>query len=242
MKRTTYFPMLSITALLLLSGCGRIIDWGKTNFYQGQEMPSFSQDVKPFLRSVTIYDQLETKAWFDLLWLSDEVRTAYAKLHVERMGQSEEKYQAVLRRQLEENSHYITFYVLSTHETKLGTPDSQWSLFLRVNGKDYQPFEFKKVDLPYEYQQFFGSYWNRFKEPYLLRFQMMDENEKPLINEFTPAVQLYVRSADKEHLFTWPLHEVITPPAPIIKKKKPKKMKSSVTVPRQHWPRKRKGR
>ena len=107
MKRTTYFPMVSIAALLLLSGCGRIIDWGKTNFYQGEEMPSFSQEVKPFLRSVTIYDQLETKAWFDLLWLSDEVRTAYAKLHVERMGQSEEKYQAVLRRQLEENSHYI---------------------------------------------------------------------------------------------------------------------------------------
>lgn len=238
MKRTSIFQKTSILFLLFLTGCGRLIDWGKSNFYQGEEMISFESEVKPFLRSITIYNQLETAGWFDLLWLSDEVRTAYAKLHTERMGKNEDQYKAFLRRQLEENRHYISFYILSIHEMKLGTPESHWSFFLRIKGKDYLPFELKKIDLPYEYQQFFGSYWNRFKEPYLICFRLEDENDEPIINDQTDYIALYVRSADKEHVFTWPVHEQPQETFPVIKNKKVKKIKK-LAEPRKHWPRKR---
>lgn len=194
--------------LLLLSSCGRIVDWTKSNFYQGEDVVLYDEQVMPFIQNVTIYDQLDTKAHFTVMWLSDPIRTAYAQLHTQRMGKNQTQYKAALRRQLEENNHYITFYVLSTHEVKLGVPESQWSLFLRVNERDYMPFELKEVELPIEYQQFFGRYWNRFKVPYIVKFCLTDENEDSIISDITESISLFVRSAEKEHAFTWHLQDL----------------------------------
>jgi len=195
--------------LVLLPGCGRIIDWGKDNFYQGEQIDNYRCDIKPYMRSVTIYDQFTTRAMFDALWLSDEVRSAYVDLHISRQGKDEMRKNALLRRQLEENNHYISFYVLSLHEEKLGDPESSWSLFLRVNEQFYQPIEIKEIDLPYEYQIFFGKLWNRFKVPYLVRFSTNDTDELPLITPQTETIELHMRSANKEHAFVWKLHSDI---------------------------------
>jgi hypothetical protein len=202
MKRTqTHYFLIGF--LLVLPGCGRIIDWGRSNFYQGTDVDAAVAEVAPLIRSVTIYDQLETKAIFDAVWLNDTVRHAYASLHTMRQGKNEEKMQAVLRRQLEENNHFITFYLLSTHEVKLGVPESQWSLFLQVNGKDYYPSELKEIELPYEYQVFFGKRWNRFKVPYVVRFTVPNDEENGTSRDTLTTVKLIVRSAQKEHAFEW---------------------------------------
>ena len=111
------------------------------------------------------------------------------------------------------------------HDVKLGVPESHWSLFLRVAGKDYLPFELKEVELPYEYQQLFKPHWNRFKVPYLMKFRLMDENEQPIITDATPEISVYVRSTTKENIFTWHLTEQLKQPAPVVKKKKHKKVK-----------------
>ncbi len=218
----------------LLPGCGRIIDWGKTNFYQGKELIHFKDEVKPSLRSITIYDQLDTKAIFDVLWLNDAVRTAYANLHILRQGKNEEKLQTFLRRQLEENNHYVTFYFLSTHEVKLGIPESQWSLFLLIDGREYYPFEIKEVELPYEYQLFFGNRWNRFKVPYIVRFKAITDDD-PLLQEETNYMELIARSGQKEHVFVWkvsnePLLRESERKQPIMKKEKRIKIKKEKIV------------
>lgn len=225
MQRKKIVPGVAVMLLALLSSCGRIIDWGKSNFYQGEDVVLYSEKVGPYIKNVTIYDQLDTKAHFTAMWLSDPIRTAYAQLHTKRMGKDEAQYKTFLRRQLEENNHYIAFYVLSTHEVKLGVPESYWSLFLRANGKDYMPFEIKEVELPTEYQQFFGTYWNRFKVPYLVKFRLTDENEDPIISDLTESISLFVRSAQKEHAFTWYLYEQeeappAVKPAPIKRKRR----------------------
>jgi hypothetical protein len=225
MQRKKIVPGVATLLLLLLSNCGRIIDWGKSNFYQGEDVVLYDEKVAPYIKNVTIYDQLDTKAHFSAMWLSDPIRTAYAQLHTKRMGKDEAQYKTFLRRQLEENNHYITFYVLSTHEVKLGVPESYWSLFLRANGKDYMPFELKEVELPTEYQQFFGKYWNRFKVPYVVKFRLVDENEDVIISDQTEFISLFVRSADKEHAFIWNLYEQqesvpVVQPAPIKRKKR----------------------
>lgn len=194
------------TILLLLPGCGRIIDWGKSNFYQGEQVNNYRCDIKPYIRSVTIYDQFTTRAMFDALWLSDEVRLAYVDLHIARQGNNEDRKNALLRRQLEENNHYLSFYILSLHEVKLGDPYSEWTLFLRVNDEFYQPMEVKEIELPYEYQIFFGKLWNRFKVPYLVRFSANDRDDVPLITSQTESIELHMRSANKEHAFVWKLH------------------------------------
>ncbi len=219
--------------IMVLPGCGRIIDWGKTNFYQGKELSSFTTEVKPSMRSVVIYDQLETKAIFDVLWLSDEVRTAYAKLHILREGKSEEKLQSFLRRQLEENNHYITFYLLSTYEVKLGVPEAQWSLFLMLDGREYYPFEVKEIELPYEYQLFFAERWNRFKVPYIVRFKAMTDDE-PLLTEQTKNMELIVRSGQKEHIFAWSL--VNEPSLQESPHGQPAKMPRKIRTPKQKKP------
>ncbi len=216
MKRMKMFPAMPIVLLALLSSCGRLIDWGKGNFYQGEDVVLYDENIKPFMKSVTIYDQLQTKASFDIMWLSDTVKMAYAQLHIKRMGESESRQNAFLRRQLEENRHYITFYLLSTHDVKLGTPESYWSLFLQVNGKDYQPFEVKEVELPTEYQEFFGSKWNRFKVPYRVKFRLNDENDEPIISDAMQAMSFFVRSAEKEHAFIWNVHDPEMAPRPIV--------------------------
>lgn len=234
--KTTYKPSILILLCMLLPGCGRIVDWGKTNFYQAKELTDFSDEIKPCLRTITIYDQLETKAIFDALWLSDAVRMAYAKLHTLRQGKNEEKYQLSLRRQLEENNHYVTFYILSTYEVKLGVPESQWSFFLLVDGREYHPFELKEIELPYEYQLFFGKRWNRFKVPYLIRFKSMTDDEQ-IIKEEANSMSLIVRSGQKEHVFVWklanePLLTESPQPVKMSKKKAKKKKEPQVRVPR----------
>ena len=216
---------LPFILLAALPGCGRIIDWGSTIFYQGDEIVDLATRVAPFIRSVTILDQLETKATFEILWLNDTVRTVYSELHILRQGKTEQKLQAVLRRQLEENNLYISFYVLSLHDVKLGIPESQWTFFIRVNDNEYHPCEIKEVlDLPYEYQVFFGKKWNRFKVPYLMRFRANDmTTNSPIINEETSRLTLIARSAHKEHAFVWQLIPEPEAPAPIVKKRRGKK-------------------
>ncbi len=220
--------------IVCLPGCGRIIDWGKSNFYQGTNLEDNHKQVEPYLRSTTIYDELSTKARFEVLWLSDEVRTAFANLHSFRLGKDEDKQTAFLRRQLEENSHYVSFYVLSTYGVPLGDPDAKWCIFLGIDGTHYQPVSIKPIELPYEYQLFFGDLWNRFKVPYLVRFSAVDLNNNPIITDETAKIHLFFRSANKQHKFMWQLKD--TPPIErpfVIRHKKVKNKKQTPSrVPR----------
>lgn len=235
MKKKLYSVWILIV-LVMIPSCGRVIDWGKDNFYQGADKENFSDVVRPFIRSVTIYSQLETEANFDVVWLNDQVRTAYAYLHNIRQGKDEEQLRAFLRRQLEENHHYLTFYVLSTYEIPLTTEKSHWSFFLRLDNQDYLPFEIKEVTLPYEYQIFFGRKWNRFKVPYIIRFHTENQDEVPIITDQTKQISLIARSAQKEHAFIWQLKneeakKIIHQKRKVRKKKLPKKRMPYKRIP-----------
>ena len=235
MRRVVGTRLIAIGFLIILPNCGRIIDWGKSNFYQGENYNNHVKLVKPFIKSVTIYDELTTRANFHVLWLSDEVREQYTHLHSYRFGKDEEKYNAFLRRQLEENVHFISFYVLSIHEVKLGDTQSKWSFFLDIDGIMYHPLSFKSVELPYEYQLFFGDLWNRFKSPYLLRFAAIDAQGDPIIKPETHVLKLITRSGNKESSFVWRLKDL--PEEPVVPKvTKPKKVKKVQEI----VPRKRK--
>lgn len=205
MKRVVGCCFSAVIALLSIPGCGKIVDWSKSNFYQGQEYDTYKDQIKPFIRSVTLYDQLTTQAHFDALWLSNEVRSAFADLHAARLSKSPEHKNVFLRRQLEENNHYISFYILSFYGAKLAAPETHWTFFLEVDGKTYQPAEIKLKDLPYEYQVFFGNLFNRFKEPFHLRFNARDIEDNIIITPHTRDMKLHIRSAQTGYVFTWVL-------------------------------------
>src|SRR5437762_11661542 len=93
--------LYSIALLLLLPSCGRIIDWGERNFMQAPSLQAQITQAQEYIRSVTMYDQLSTRARFDVLWLSDDVRINYANLYALKFGKTEEQKKVFLRRQLE---------------------------------------------------------------------------------------------------------------------------------------------
>lgn len=190
-------------ALVLLPGCGRIVDWGERTFVQTPSLQASVSAAQKYIRSVTSYDQLTTRARFDVLWLSDDVRINYANLYALKFGKTEEQKKIFLRRQLEENNHFITFYVMSLHECPLGEQNSEWTLFLVIDDKHYAPIEIKSVELSPEYMYIFGKIYNRFKVPYSVKFDAKDINDEFLITPETKKITLYGRSINSEVTFVW---------------------------------------
>jgi hypothetical protein len=195
--------VLVLMYLMLLPSCGRLIDWGKNSFYQGEPVNVDRTIAQNNMRSVAVYDQFTTRAIFDALLLSDEVRTVYAQIYSRKLGKNQDEYSAFLRRQLEENKHYLSFYVLSLYEKPLGEATSEWALFLRVNGTDIAPDELKEVELPLEYQLLFGKRFNRFKIVYSVKFALHDLEDNMLISPDAPTIALIFRAMDKEAALVW---------------------------------------
>ena len=52
--------------------------------------------AQKYIRSVTMYDQLTTRARFDVLWLSDDVRVNYTNLYALKFGKTEEQKRSFL--------------------------------------------------------------------------------------------------------------------------------------------------
>lgn len=189
--------------LILMPGCGRLIDWGKETFHQGEQIALDTTIAKDNMRSVAVYDQFTTVGLFDALLLSDDVRMLYAEMHARKLGKNKDQYNAFLRRQLEENKHYLSFYVLSTYDKPLGEVTSDWVVFLKVNDRDITPFEVKVVDMPAEYHLLFGKRFNRFKVSYSVKFAMRDREDNPVIGPDTHKLSLIFRSLSKEAALVW---------------------------------------
>ena len=173
---------------------------------QGTDLPEFTVP-RDYIRSVTIHDQLSTAGIFDALWLSYPVRSAYATLHNYRVGKAGESGTMFLRRQLEENAHFISFYVLSGQEIALGTDISKWAVLLNVGKEFYSPTEITAVDLPVEYQHFFGKKFSSFKTPYLVRFDAKGAGAKFILNADVKQLELVFRSSGKEGKLTWSINK-----------------------------------
>ena len=189
---------------LLLSGCSTVIDWGQKSFKQSTPIETNRDKITAHIRSETIYDQFDTQARFVALWLNDEVRTEYAKLHGRSRGSSPEQEEIIIKRQLEEGKHFITFYVLSLAEVPLGELDSEWHLFLKINDTTIiVPTDVKQIDLPYEYKYFFGKHFTRFKVAYRVLFDAQDLEDRCIIDATTQTVTLVIRSVDKEVQLSW---------------------------------------
>jgi hypothetical protein len=195
--------ILLCSGILLLSGCAKLIDWGKQSFNQGTDLDNNRAFVQQYMRAISVYDQLSTQARFAALWLNDAVRIKYAQLYARSHGSSQEPYQALVRRQLDENKKFITFYVLSFYDISLGEPDSKWSLFLRINDTTLMPIDIKLTDLPPEYKFFFGKELTSFRNAYRIIFDAKNIEDKCILDASTQLICLYFRSAHKQMVLQW---------------------------------------
>ncbi|EKD23231.1 MAG: hypothetical protein ACD_82C00191G0002 [uncultured bacterium] len=201
-----------ICSLILLPGCGRVIDWTKSNFYQGEYIrkDDLISDARSYIKYKRIYDQFTIVGEFDVLWLCDNVRKIYTDINCSRTGKSQEQKNLFLRRQLEENNHFVSFYVLSLNDFILGDKDSKWSINLKVGDRIFEPVRIKTMELSSEYKEIFGKRFNKFKDPYIVSFNAKDLEDKFIIGDKTEKITLLFKSIDKEFELNWDIKASIS--------------------------------
>jgi hypothetical protein len=189
--------------LLLLSGCGQFVDWGKQTLYQGEPLAIDLAAAQNYIRSICSYDQFTLVANFDVLWLSGPVRDLYTTVLARSLGKNDQQKEGLIARNKEELKHFMTFYILSPYDIVLGTPLSLWFLLLEIDGILYHPIEVKLVELHPIYNAIFAKRVMRFCNSYQVKFDARTVEDAPLISNTTKDISLLFRSIDKELRVNW---------------------------------------
>lgn len=210
MKRSFLFYFLLLGIIVNFSGCVRYYDFFMNDvFNQGDCLNTYNEIPAQYLRSTRVYDQFDTIGSFDVLWLHNEVRAAYAQAYASQRCLSKERCNEFLRRQLEENNHFITFLLLFVIPNGcnylLSSKDPIWSIQLVIDGNCFVPIEIKTIELGHEYKYFFGKTYRRFKTAYSVRFNAVDENGNALIHAGVRCLELQFRRLGHMTAVSWNL-------------------------------------
>jgi len=196
-----------IALLLPMTSCIKYYDTVKSEFPQAKDQPTKQEAVYRYVRSETVYDEFQTRAIFDVLWLSDSVRSAYVDVYTNKHGLNLDGKDDLLKKQRKENEETISFYVLAEvrdpGHISLEDSNSAWSLYLtNDSGWKLNPKNIKEVELAPEYKNFFGRHRvTPFKVPYLVTFDLKDF----VLNKgsLDSGLKLVVGSVDKKIEFVW---------------------------------------
>jgi len=204
---------LLVGVLGFYAGCLKYHDLVKSEFPQSKTQPDKHDVAYRYRRTALVYDVFQTKAIFNALWLSDEVRTAYVDVYGGKRGMDEQAKEEVLKRLLEENKHWLNFYVLAEMNdktyTSLSDKYASWTLFLTVDhDKKIVPESIKEVDLEPEYQLMFAKTFNLFKTAYLVKFPLKGELADRYARGAIKNIQLVVSSTYKERAMVWDMDEI----------------------------------
>ncbi len=207
MQRNFLVASLVSVLSLVVSGCFSTHQLLHTEVPQASVSDVPRDVVARYLKCKRFYQFFETKAQFDALWLSDDISSIYAKLNAVKTGKSAEEHEAFLLRQLEENNHWIRFYILAdVHDQShisLNDANSAWSLYLHTqSGKTITPLSVKEVSLEPEIQYIFGSKLSPFKTAYLVKFPTKNIAGIPYFSE-NEKLELVIASAGMKDSLTW---------------------------------------
>ena len=182
MKIHTLVQGIVIGAMgIMLSGCGALIDWYKETVPQSATHAYDKKTVQQYLKSIRLYDEFATIAMFDVLWLSDEIRTMYAKQYSAVRKHSSNAETEAIRRQLQVNETLIAFYVLSLRSSPLHTATAQWIAYLDVDGVVYYPQEIKFIELVPHFKAMFGSLLTKHKQACEVKFNRIDQEGRDIM-------------------------------------------------------------
>ncbi|MFA6991138.1 MAG: hypothetical protein WC192_03755 [Candidatus Babeliales bacterium] len=208
-RNFTWF--LSLSFIVMLSGCVPYHKLSKSEFPQGTNLETHYDITENFVKSQRVFEQFTTLANFDAMWLSDQTRIAYVDMYCKKRGKSSEAQGTMLERQLEENRHWISFYVLADVRDVFNgamndkTPD--WTPYLELDGQKFEPVSIKEIELEPEYINLFGCKLNSFKTSYLVSFPAQDQAGKFYL-EGCKIVKLVFSSVDKSCSVEWNLEQI----------------------------------
>lgn len=217
--------------LLLFPSCIRYYKLSKSEFPQGVEHEDTRDITHNYVRSGRALDQFSTLAAFNALWLSNDTREAYVDVYSRRRGKDDAKHDAMLKRQLEENKHWVSFYILTdirdATQYSMSDKNSTWTVYLEIERKKdlnkihcvtsaqelekahaptiikLEPISIKEIDVEPEYQEFFGKHrFNLFKDSYLVKFPVSDLEGKPYVQK-GDIVTMVFGSAQRDVRLVW---------------------------------------
>lgn len=201
-SKNLVLAMLALFVMSLVPGCIKYHKTLPSEFPQGQEKQDPRDITANYVKSARVYDQFVTRAFFDALWLSDEVRVAYANLYCSKRGKSPEDTEAFITRQQEENNHWTTFYVLADVRDRQGASlsdkNAAWTFYFKIGDHKTEALSVKEIELEPEFQAFFDQKFNSFKTAYAVKFPVHDGDKR------TEPVQLVIESVYKSVTLTWP--------------------------------------
>ncbi len=202
---------LGVSILSFAPGCIKYHDLLRSEFPQGQKRPEMHAVAQMYRRSGVVYSEFSTQGIFDALWLSDQIRKAYVDVYGGKRGLSQDAQEEILKRQLEENKHWITFLLLVDVPDKtnvsLSDPEAAWTVYAQVDGKKLIPAEkkegIKEIELEPEYQLFFGKTYNTLKSVYQIRIPITQDIADKLTQGTIRSIKLIICSVYKECTLEW---------------------------------------
>lgn len=173
-----------------------LYEWAKENFKQADRHDEdYTKAAREYVRKVSAYNYMTIEAEFSTMLLSDPARMLYVDYYGKNHGFSPEQAKLLKQRQLAENKNFISVYVVAWKRDRdyisskslftgqglktgniLKGEDALWNVSLIVGGKRYQPETVRLVEMPLEYQMFFGEHLNLFSTVYLVRFSAKDKD------------------------------------------------------------------
>ena len=196
-----------VVAAFLLTGCAKYHEFINNEVPQAERHEASNTTIQKYLRSLTLYEGFETRARFDALWMTDEMRLVHTALHSERVGLNQEEREAFLLRQLEENNHWQSLFMLAEipdhGHISLTDKNSAWSLYLETEtGYRISPESVKEVELSPDIKAMFGHRLTPFKKVFQVRFPAKNLNGEHFFAA-GDEVQLICAGAGIRGTLTW---------------------------------------
>lgn len=192
--------MIIFFLLFMLPSCSRYVRIFKRAFLGGTENCHDVRAACPYICSLAIYDQGQTVALIDLIWLTEPVRKLYVDLLTQRIGATPEEKKRFVAKECKELQDTIAFYVLMprlNYDTvSIGCNIfPPWSIILKVNGICYTPCNtIVCQELMPEYMYILGEHFNRYKQPFHVIFSAYGYDGEPIINPCTDMIELIFSS------------------------------------------------
>jgi hypothetical protein len=188
--------------LFVLSSCLKTYKLVPPETPQGEELKDVKKISEEYVRSAKVYDEWETRALFDVLWMSDDARNTANSLYNSRRGLQPSSIVSTPNKTI--------FYVLSDVRDNLhpdmSDKDAAWTMYLEVEGKKIAPIKdsIKEVELSPEIREFFGYRYRKpkLKASYAVEFQTTIPQNKPF--------KMFISSTSRQCELGWQGGEPVT--------------------------------
>ena len=185
MKFNKFLLGVMFVGIPFFSSCIKSYKLAPSETPQGKEHKDHRVVVKNNLRSVRVYDQWQTDAAFDVLWVSDETRRAFVESYCTRRGIDQDEQDKIEDIELSKNRDYTYFYVLADVRDKyheaLTDDNAKWTLSLKNEfDNTVTTSHVSEVRISPEYQSMFGHRMSKFKRVYEVTFNTRVHDDEPI--------------------------------------------------------------